>query len=73
MLAIKIVAGIFAPGYELKLHPVVTSSLMSRINEGTLSQLPPGHPWARCSTCKPPSARVTCLKRLVLNLLGIKG
>ena len=37
-------------GYELKLHPVVSSSLMGRINEGILSQLSPGHPWARCSS-----------------------
>ena len=51
-----------AQGYELKLHPVVSLSLMGRINEGTLLQLPSGHPWARCkfSTGKPPSAMVTC-------------
>ena len=27
---------------------------MGRINEGTLSQLPVGHPWARCTPASSP-------------------
>ena len=39
------------PGYDHKLHPGV--ELFYNVDEWgyPLPQLPPGHPWARCSTC----------------------